>query len=186
MFIPDVNRREYDELIEHFESRPSLWRNVVSQVWARYEGESVVAVVDLYEPYVTTYGDNAPLRTPQVEVVWLAREELAFYIDWVIEHFTSHGLRMKLQALLPNVGPNMITTVVDMLDGWQQASPDISDIAMAEGEEYIPPKRKDGANVIGAPREVLPSEVCPRVRSWHKEQPRNLSPYLMKLIGRKP
>src|SRR5688500_15472436 len=116
MLIPDVNRREYGELLEHFESRPDLWQEPYPGVWARYKGESVVTTLEV---------GCETHQIMRVEVTWAQSDlEAKTYVTWLLNHFTSRGIRLRLQALLPHVGPNMIASIVDLFDGWAEPEPE--------------------------------------------------------------
>lgn len=175
MLIPDVNLRELGELMEHFESRPDLWRNVHDNVWARYEGDSVVMVA---EPGHCDDGRKV------IEIVWSQDGFLqsVTYTDWLLNHFTSRGLRLRLQELLPHIGPNMVASIVDLLDGWQEQKSE-DDLA-AEELKTEKEKRLVTLRDVSRMSPLLKKADSGQV-AMQSEAARVMSPYLKKLLGRK-
>lgn len=151
--ITPVTRRELDELVDHLSSHPSIWKEVDGDVWARYEGEHVVLVMETY------FGG------PGIETVWPRTPEMDQYASWLLEHFTTRGVRLRLESLLPNIGPNMIDSIVALLDGWT-ADPGEVDLARSENEAQ---EMKRAHN-----QHAVPSVGA---------KPRVLSPYVRRLLG---
>lgn len=137
-----ATRRERDELVDHLASHPTIWREVADDVWARYEGEGVVLVIQIHTD------------TEAIETVWPLTPEMDQYTNWLLEHFTTQGVRLRLTSLLPQVGPNMIESIVSLLDGWT-ADPGEVDLAMSENnaEEM---KRATMRTIPPAPRALSP------------------------------
>lgn len=150
MIIP-VTRRELDELVEHMASHPSIWKEVDGDTWARFEGDNVVLVLETY------FGG------PGVETVWPRTPESDQYVNWVLEYFTTRGIRQRLAFLLPHIGPNMVESIVALLDGWT-ADPGDPDLARSENEAQ---------------------EIKHVARTVVANKPRALSPYVRKLLGYK-
>lgn len=154
MLVLDVNRREFEELLEHFESRPDIWSNVHTDIWARYEGESVVMAVET----------QIMLSGPRVEVTWSHDTVGVAYIIWVMNHFTTRGVRQRLQSILPYIGPNMIGSIVDLFDGWSE--PEDPDLALDE-RRVEKAKRMTTMHIVNVGSKP------------------EMSPYLKKLLGRR-